>query len=84
MQGSLREHKTNLIGVMQGRLSPAIENKIQAFPADTWQTEFQKAQRLGLDFIEWTLDQSMLYENPLLTPVGLDKIQNLIKDVIIY
>ena len=30
----------NKIGIVQGRLSPTINNKIQAFPFHTWQDEF--------------------------------------------
>ncbi len=32
---------TNEIGIMQGRLSPRIDGKIQAYPANTWQKEFE-------------------------------------------
>ena len=34
-------------GIMQGRLSPIINNKIQAFPEKYWKTEFSKAKKLG-------------------------------------
>ena len=29
-----------MIGIMQGRLSPMIDQKIQAFPEDFWMAEF--------------------------------------------
>ena len=35
-------------GVMQGRLSTKIGNKIQAFPIKNWKSEFSKAKKLGL------------------------------------
>ena len=45
------------IGVMQGRLSPMIDGRIQAFPWPYWKEEFKVAEQLGIDLIEWTLDQ---------------------------
>jgi len=58
------------LGFMQGRLSPLVDGKIQAFPWNSWQSEFPAAQNLGLGLIEWTLDQDRLYQNPLMTPQG--------------
>lgn len=54
-----------MIGIMQGRLSPVIENKIQAFPEKHWKAEFFSAQALGFDLIEWTLDRHNILNNPL-------------------
>ena len=34
-------------GVMQGRLVPIIQNKIQAFPQKNWTTEFKKLSKLN-------------------------------------
>jgi len=58
------------VGFMQGRLSPVINGKIQEFPWDTWQQEFDVASSMGFEIIEWTLDQDRLYENPLMTKKG--------------
>ena len=70
--------KTNTrLGFMQGRLSPLIDSKIQAFPWDVWQLEFPAAQVLGLGLMEWTLDQDRLYQNPLLMPQGQLEIRRL-------
>ena len=68
---------TNKIGFMQGRLSPLVDGKIQAFPWDSWRQEFPAAQGLGLGLMEWTLDQDRLYQNPLLTPEGQQEIRAL-------
>ena len=68
---------TNKIGFMQGRLSPLVDGKIQAFPWDSWKQEFSAAQNLGLGLMEWTLDQDRLYQNPLLTPQGQQEIRRL-------
>jgi hexulose-6-phosphate isomerase len=62
---------------MQGRLSPLIEGRIQAFPWPYWQEELAQAGRLGFHLMEWTLDQDRLYENPLMTPTGQQEIRDL-------
>ncbi len=67
----------NNIGFMQGRLSPLVNDKIQAFPWDAWEGEFPAARQLGLGLMEWTLDQERLYENPLMTPEGQKRIRKL-------
>jgi hexulose-6-phosphate isomerase len=65
------------IGFMQGRLSPLVDGKIQAFPWDHWQAEFSAAQKLGINAMEWTLDQEELYKNPLMSEAGQKEIQSL-------
>lgn len=62
---------------MQGRLCDRVEGKIQAFPWLDWQSEFPVAQRLGISLMEWTLDQERLYENPLMTVLGRQRIRAL-------
>ena len=58
------------VGFMQGRLSPLVNGRIQAFPWGNWKEEFPLAEKLGICLMEWTLDQERLYENPLLTKKG--------------
>ena len=58
------------IGFMQGRLSPRIDGKIQAFPWPYWQGEFALGQAAGFKRMEWTLDHHDLAANPLMTPEG--------------
>ena len=65
------------IGFMQGRLSPQVDGKIQAFPWQHWQNEFPAAAAIEISLMEWTLDQDQLYENPLITEKGRQKIINL-------
>ncbi len=67
----------NRIGFMQGRLSPLVDGRIQAFPWESWAGEFPVAEKCGLRLMEWTLDQDRLFENPLLTPAGQGEIRNL-------
>lgn len=64
---------------MQGRLSPKIDGRIQAFPWPYWQQEFELAQKAGIRLMEWTLDQDRLYENPLMTDAGQAEIRELCK-----
>jgi L-ribulose-5-phosphate 3-epimerase len=66
-------------GIMQGRLSKIIDNKIQAFPEKYWETEFSKARKLGLKSIEWTLDYKNLNNNPILSEKGQLTIKKLSK-----
>jgi len=65
------------IGFMQGRLSPLVNAKIQAFPWNFWREEFSAAERHGFRLMEWTLDQERLYENPLMTRAGRGEILRL-------
>jgi len=67
------------IGFMQGRLSPLVNDSIQAFPWNHWREEFALASNLGIGLMEWTLDQERLFENPLLTTSGQKKIGDLCK-----
>ena len=64
---------------MQGRLSPMIGNKIQVFPTKNWAKEFKIAKSIGMNLMEWTIDQKNLYKNPLLTEQGRKKIKLLTK-----
>ena len=62
---------------MQGRLSPLINGRIQAFPWENWKDEFPLAHQIDIHLMEWTMDQERLYENPLLTETGQAEIRAL-------
>ena len=62
-------------GIMQGRLSPLIGKKIQAFPDKYWTKEFVEIKKTGLNIIEWTLDYKNLKQNPLISLEGQKKIK---------
>lgn len=68
---------TTEIGIMQGRLSPRIDGKIQAYPASTWQTEFQIAQEIGYAAIEWIVEKPV-ETNALMTDFGREEIKKVI------
>lgn len=63
----------NRIGIMQGRLSPPINGRIQAFPKDTWADEFPRAQAVGLQCIEWIYEVYGAEDNPLASSQGLSQ-----------
>ena len=65
------------IGFMQGRLSPQIDGKIQAFPWQFWEREFLIGGEASFESIEWTLDEDRLRENPLLLVAGQKRIREL-------
>ena len=68
---------TNEIGIMQGRLSPRIDGKIQAYPASTWQKEFEIAQEIGYAAIEWIVEKPV-ETNALMTDSGKAEIKSVV------
>jgi len=67
----------NKIGVIQGRLSPQLRGKIQAFPIGTWEEEFHLAKECGLEGIELVIDSYKWEENPLWSDEGTKRINEL-------
>lgn len=68
------------IGIMQGRLSPIIDGKIQSFPSKTWREEFALARDCGFELIEWVLDLTDLHHNPICSHSGRAEIVRLCKE----
>lgn len=52
------------IGIVLGRLSPAIDNRLQFFPKD-WEAEFPVARDMGFSFITWSLDRDIPGFDPI-------------------
>ena len=67
----------NEIGIMQGRLSPPVKGRLQAFPWNSWETEFAHARACGFDAIEWLFEAEDYEQNPLWTDAGVETIQSL-------
>ncbi len=67
--------KRNTIGIMQGRLSPVIDGKIQFFPWHTWQREFSLAKDNGFASIEFIFDCDRFQDNPLWTDRGIEQVK---------
>lgn len=65
------------IAIMQGRLVPPSDGRIQSFPRERWRDEFALAARAGLDAIEWIYDLYGVDVNPIATDDGLAQIKNL-------
>jgi L-ribulose-5-phosphate 3-epimerase len=65
------------IGIMQGRLVPPTDNRIQCFPRERWADEFALASQAGLDCIEWIYDLYGADINPLATDAGVNHIKDL-------
>lgn len=74
----------NNIGIMQGRLSKPIGNRIQAFPWDSWEEEFFLAKEIGFNLIDWLVTAERLNENPLLTVQGAKRIRELVSETGIH
>jgi hexulose-6-phosphate isomerase len=67
------------VGMMQGRLSPIINNRIQQFPWNSWSNEFVLASKIDIKIIEWTIDTFKFRKNPLISINQCDEI-NLIME----
>ena len=67
----------NRVGIMQGRLSNPIKNRIQAFPHQTWRNEFEIAQKIGFQTIEWVFDD--FTPNPIINEDGINEVIDLSK-----
>jgi L-ribulose-5-phosphate 3-epimerase len=65
------------IAVMQGRLVPPVEERIQCFPRESWADEFALAAMAHLDCIEWIYDQYGADVNPIATDDGINEILRL-------
>lgn len=55
-----------MIGMMQGRLLPMIDNKIQSFPGPRWGDEFKILREIGYECIELTIDYDDWVSHPLI------------------
>jgi L-ribulose-5-phosphate 3-epimerase len=64
----------NPIGIMQGRLSPPVPGRLQAFPWVSWEQEFQHARLCEFDTIEWIFEVEHYEENPIWTESGRGRI----------
>lgn len=65
----------NKIGIMNGRLSEPISEKIQEFPKTSWKYEFEKASVCGFELIEWIFD---IYDkNPIMNNDGIKEIKHI-------
>ncbi len=65
----------NPIGIMQGRLSPPVSYRLQAFPWTAWQQEFINARACQIDLIEWLFEADRYEQNPIWQKEGIQAIR---------
>jgi L-ribulose-5-phosphate 3-epimerase len=68
------------IGVMQGRLLPRIDGRIQAFPWQDWRSEFPTAREVGLDSIEFIFEGPNIEDHPLMQSPGRESIKEAVRE----
>jgi hexulose-6-phosphate isomerase len=68
------------IGFMQGRLSPLVGERIQAFPGEVWPTEFSIARNHRIKNIEWTIDSLTFHSNPLIQQTEHERIRRIARE----
>lgn len=73
----MRKSLHDKVGIMQGRLSPLIRDRIQSFPHDTWEKEFVDCKSLGIKLVEWTIDSIKFEANPILIEDSHKKINEM-------
>lgn len=66
----------NQFGIMQGRLLPPQEGRLQCFPRSGWEREFDLAAEVPLDYIEWIFDAHGFDINPLRSDAGITDLQS--------
>jgi len=64
---------------MQGRLTPRNGRSIQFFPFENWKKEFQYAQEVGLNEIEFIFDFENFENNPLWMEGGLQDLKKVMR-----
>jgi len=67
----------NKFGIMQGRLLPPQDGRLQCFPRAGWEKEFELASQVPFDYIEWIFDVYGYDVNPIAPDNGLDKLVQL-------
>lgn len=63
------------IGILQGRLTPSRDGKLQFFPVDTWEDEFGRAREIGFTCIEVLVQFDTCSKHTLWTEEGTARLQ---------
>jgi hexulose-6-phosphate isomerase len=64
------------VHVMQGRLLPPRDGRIQAFPAPEWERELELAPEAGVEGIEWIYETYCAEVNPMATEAGARRLSD--------
>lgn len=67
----------NAIGIMQGRLLPPLDGRVQSFPREGWEREFPLAAEIGFDSIELTIESASWGIHPVRTVAGRARLAGL-------
>lgn len=70
----------NRIGILQGRLLPKSLNRLQVFPSETWEMEFEVVRECGFSTFELLFDIEAYDKNPLMYREGRERIAQLSKE----
>lgn len=62
--------------IMQGRLVPPENARIQSFPRQQWADEFELARQAGVKGIEWIFDEFGRDVNPLSSEEGIARLRS--------
>ena len=65
------------LGIIQGRLSPMVDDRIQSFPTKSWRNEFDIAADCGFELMEWVVDVDHPELNPLFSKDGRKEMNKL-------
>ncbi len=67
----------NAIGIMQGRLLPPLDGRVQSFPREGWEREFPLAADIGFNSIELTIESASWDIHPVRTAAGRTRLSEL-------
>jgi len=59
------------IGILQGRLSKPVNGKMQEFPINNWEYEFENLNQINLSGIEWLITPKDNLTNPFFVEQSL-------------
>lgn len=61
-------------------MSPTVDGRIQAFPANSWESEFALANSLGYDCIELTIEMASYKIHPVRSKEGRQRLSDLCEE----
>lgn len=76
----LLKEQMNRIGILQERLLPKSLDRLQVFPSETWEREFEVARECGFSAFELLFDVETHDKDPLMYREGREKIAQLSKE----
>jgi hexulose-6-phosphate isomerase len=68
---------TGAVGIMQGRLLPPVDGRVQSFPREGWEREFPLAAAIGFQSIELTIETASWDIHPVRSAAGRARLAEL-------